>query len=171
MAEKTKVTDRPVEETGLPGEEEVLRNEYDLMEGLLEAAEYKNDEDLQKKVEIRRKDKFLFAFTVRPLSEEDIRNARKKATKTKKNPAGRNLPDIEVDTDVSALRSWKIYLATIEPDRSEIWDNMALKKKFNAMQGYELVDVLLTGGEKSAVIELIDEISGYDLDLTDYAKN
>lgn len=171
MAEKTKVTDRPVEETGLPGEEEVLKNEYDLMQGLLEAAGYKEDEDLQKRVEIKRKGKFLFAFTVRPLSEDDIRLARKKATKTKKNPAGRNLPDIEVDVDADALRSWKIYFATVENDRNAIWENSELKKKFNVMQGYEMVNVLLTGGEKSAVIDLIDEISGYDLDLTEYAKN
>lgn len=171
MAEKTKVTDRPIEETGIPGENEILNNEYDLLESLMEAAGYKEDESLQKEVKIERKGKFLFKFTVKPLSEEDIRLARKNATKMLKNPAGRNLPMIEGDTDMSALRSWKIYFATVEEDRAKIWDNAAMKKKFNAMRGYEMVDVLLTGGEKSAVIDLIDSISGYDLDLTEYAKN
>ena len=170
---KTKATDRPVEETGLPEQEVINRTEYDLMAGLLKAAGYAENEDLQKKMRIVRNGEFLFEFTIKPLGEEDIRIARKNATKMIKNPAGRNLPKIEGETDISALRSWKIYFATVQSDRDQIWDNQQLKKQFNCMQGYELVDVLLTGGEKSNVIDWIDKISGYDddLDLTEYAKN
>ena len=170
---KTKVTDKPIEETGVPSQEEVNRTEYDLLAGLLAAAGYAEDEDLQKKIRIERAGKFLFEFTVRPLSEDEIRIARKNATKMIKNPGGRHLPKIEGDTDMSALRSWKVYLATLEEDRKKIWENETIMKKFNAMQGYETVDVLLTGGEKSYVLDIIDDISGFndDLDLTEYAKN
>lgn len=170
---KTKVTDRPVEETGIPSQEEVNRNEYDLVAALLEAAEFAEDEKLQKTMRIERSGKFLFEFTIRPLSEEEINLARKKATKMVKNPAGRHLPKIEGDVDGVQLRSWKVYFATIEADRKKIWENEALMKKYNCMQGYELVDILLTGGEKSRVLDWIDEISGYnnDIDLDEYAKN
>ena len=43
--------------------------------------------------------------------------------------------------------------------------------QLDIMTGPEVVDKLLLAGEKDAVIETIDEISGYDADLTEYAKN
>lgn len=173
MSEKTKVTEMPIEETGIPSQEEVNETEYSLIEGLLGAAGYAEDEDLRKEIRIARNGKFFFKFTVRPLSEDEIRVARKNATKMINNPAGKKLPKIEGDVDMAALRSWKIYFATIEEDRDKIWENQEIKRKYNLMRGYESVDVLLTGGEKSSVIDIIDDISGFgeDLDLTEYAKN
>lgn len=157
--------------TGLPEKEVVLETEYDLMSGLLAAASYKEDKALEKEVRIERNGTFLFAFKIRPISEEDLMMARKKATSYMKNPAGKNLPPIEKEVNYGLLRSWKIYFATVEEDRNSIWENQDLKKKYNIMLGGEMIDVLLTGGEKTAVSDLIDEISGYDIDLTEYAKN
>ena len=45
-------------------------NELDLVQGLLEAADFRNDDDLQTEIQIKRNDKVFFKFKVRPLSEE-----------------------------------------------------------------------------------------------------
>ena len=45
------------------------------------------------------------------------------------------------------------------------------QKKFDLFEGWEAVDILLPGGWKNAVSDAIDQLSGYDVDLTDYAKN
>lgn len=157
------------EELGLPANVEEVQ--YDLVQALLEAGNYSNNKDEQKKIKIERNGKFLFEFTVHPLSEDDIRFARKQSTSFMKNPNGKNLPPIEKETDFSKYRSWKIYLATIEEDQKKIWGNPALKESFSIIEPWEAVDKLLKGGEKSAVDDLIDKISGYDVDLTEYAKN
>lgn len=169
MSEET-MNNNP-QESGMPCQETVEATEYDLLKGLLEAANYKEDESLQKKIEIKRNGKLLFSFRVRPLSEEDVRLARKKSTVYMPNPADKKLPAIEKEVNYFTLRSWSIYLATLEEDRNKIWDNPAVKEKFDVIQGVEMIDILLTGGEKSAVTDIIDEISGYDMDLEEYAKN
>lgn len=160
-----------VRETGLPTAAQVVDQEYDLLESLLKASEYKEDESLQRTIRIERNGNYLFSFRVRPISEEDLKIARKKSTSYMKNPAGKNLPPIEKETDYPMVRNWKIYLSTVEEDRAKIWDNKTLKDKFDLIQGAEMVDKLLTGGEKNAVSDVIDTLSGYDLDLTEYAKN
>ena len=161
------VTD--VEVTGIP--ENVEEVQYDLLTSLLEAANYKEDEDNLKEIRVTKGEKFLFAFTVRPLSEDEIMKIRKQSAKYAKNPAGKNLPKIETEINYAQMKSRKIYQATIEEDRKKIWDNPTIKEKFNLVEGWEAVDVLLSGGWKSAVSDIIDNISGYDIDLTEYAKN
>ena len=61
----------------LPSKEEILQNEDEMIAGLLEAAAFKKDDNLQKKIEIRRNGKLLFSFFVRPLTEEEIQGCRK----------------------------------------------------------------------------------------------
>lgn len=158
-----------LEELGLP--ENIEEVQYDLVQSLLAAGGYGDDESEQKKVDIERGGKFFFSFIIHPISEEDLLYARKKATSYMPNPAGRGLPPMEKETDMGKLRSWKIYLATVEEDQKKIWGNPALKEAFNIIEPWEAVDKLLKGGEKSAVNDLIDHISGYDTDLTEYAKN
>lgn len=158
--------------TGLPSEDVIAETEYSLIDGLLNAAAYKDDDSMQKEVRIERNGKFLFKFNVRPLSEEEVFKCRKAATSYMPNPANKKLPKIEKDIDMSLLRSWKVYMATVDEDKKQIWDNPQLKQNFpDVVQGVEMVDILLAGGEKSAVEDLIDKISGYDIDLTEYAKN
>ena len=59
-----------VDENGLP--ENVEDKQYDLVKSLLEAADYKEDESSRQKIEIKRDGKFLFEFTIRPLSEDEV---------------------------------------------------------------------------------------------------
>lgn len=167
----TKEQIKTTETTGIPGAEELNRTEEDLLTSLLECANFQADESLIKTIHIQRGGKHMFSFRVHPLSEDDILKARKKATTYAPNPAGKNLPKIEKDYNPVLMRCHKIYMATVKEDQKKIWENKKLMDQLDIMTGPEVVDKLLLAGEKDAVIETIDEISGYDADLTEYAKN
>ena len=145
--------------------------EVDILTNLLEAADYVNHVTTAK---IVRNGKHMFDLHLHPISEGDILTARKKATSYMPNPNGKNLPPVEKDFDPSLYRSWRIFLATTEEDKKVIWGNKTLKDKYNIMSSAEVVDVLLTAGEKDMVYDLIDEISGFGSDsisTEEYAKN
>ena len=156
----------------LPSTEEVLMNEDMILKGMMEAANYRNDSDNQRKIQIKRNEKLLFEFVVRPLSEDEIFDCRKKATKYFPNPAGRHLPKIEGETDYALLRSYKILTATV--DSNKIWNIPALKQKLNTLQPVDVVDSCLMAGEKDWICDIIDELSGYGaqgVSKEEYVKN
>ena len=158
----------------LPTKEEILQNEDEMIAGLLEAAAFKKDDNLQKKIEIRRNGKLLFSFFVRPLTEEEIQGCRKKATKRRPDPRGRQFGMIDVETDVIKLRSYKIIAATVDKGQGILWKNKKLKDKLNVIDDVDVVEAVLMGGEKDWISDVIDEISGYgmnELSLEDTAKN
>ena len=64
-----------------------------------------------------------------------------------------------------------IYEATVEADRAKIWDNKQLWRAKDIVTGVEAVDVLLKAGEKNAICDKIDLISGYDMTEEEVAKN
>lgn len=144
----------------LPTKEEVLQNENSLLQSLLEAGSYKDDEEFRRKIEIKRGGRTLFTFTVRPLDEEEEIACFRKATPKIPNPAGRHLPKIDGKTRTSEMRSWKIYTATIEEDRRRIWDNPEYKKAKGLVTPIEVIDSLLRSGDKDVVLAVIDSISG-----------
>lgn len=165
-----------VEATGLPPQEQLLRNEAEIINGLLEAANYKEDEDNLQPIEIKRNGKKFFDFKVRPLGEDELMAIRKLCVKRYNNPNGRQLPKIEGDVDLPVFRSRKIYAATVDADKRLLWDNPQIKQRFkekgiDILEGYEMVDKVLMAGEKDKVSDIIDELSGYNTDLTEYAKN
>ena len=148
--------------------------EYDLVKSLLAAADFRNTEDAVTEIAIRRGEKYYYTFHIMPISEEEVRTARKKATSYMKNPQGAKYPQIEKDFNSSLFNSWLIYLATTKDDREKIWGNAAVKQKYGLMENVESIDRLLLLGEKSAVVDKIIEISGLDaeesFDAEDYAK-
>lgn len=146
------------------------KHEDDLLDGLLAAANYKDDVDESVEIVINRQGKDLFSFHIHPLSEEDFNRCRKRCTKYVKSRtnAGVRIPE-EVDT--VKYRCMLIYEATIPEDRAKIWDNKALWKAKDLATGTEAVDVLLKAGEKNAVCEKIDTISGYEMTEEEVAKN
>ena len=158
-------------ETGLPTQEEVLMNEDDLIAGLLAAADFKEDESLQKKIQIKRNGRVMFEFRIHPLDEEETQQMRRKCTKYAPNPNGRNLPKIEVDTNFVRLRSMKIYNATVPEDQEKVWNNKKIKEKLKVLDPLEVIELVLMAGEKDAIVDQIDAISGYGVSLEDYAKN
>lgn len=146
--------------TGLDTAENPKEAEYDLVSSLLEAAGYKTAEDSITEIEIKRNGKFLFSFHIHPVSETDIRFARKKATIYMPNPNNKKLPPIEKESDPVKFKSWLIYLATTEEDQKNIWGNPEVMKKFSLNLPVESIDILLKAGEKDRVFDELGEISG-----------
>ncbi len=144
--------------------------EDDLLNNLLAAANYKDDEDESVEIVISRGGKDLFSFRIHPLGEDDFNRCRKRCTKyvKSKTQAGLRIPE-EVDT--VKYRCMLIYEATIPEDRKKIWDNKALWKAKDLATGIEAVDVLLKAGEKNAICEKLDSISGYEMTEEEVAKN
>ncbi len=147
--------------------------EYDLVKSLLEAADYRDSADSITPIDIHRSGKFLFTVHIHPLGDDEVKQARKRATKYGKNPKGAKYPQIEKDFDASLFNSWLIYLATTPEDQEKIWGNSAVKSKRELLQNVETVDVLLTSGEKAALVDKVSEISGFneDFDPEEHAKN
>lgn len=162
--------------TGLPEQNVIEQTEEQLIEGLLFAAEAKYSDDEQKVINIKRNGKVAFSLRIRPLSEDELIRIRKSSTPTYANPSNKKLR-IEGELRYGEFRSKKIYEATVEEKSGhKIWDNPNLKAKLNAkgydiIESWEIIDKVLLAGEKDAVSDLIDNISGYEVDLTEYAKN
>lgn len=168
--------------TGLDFAENRKEEEYNLVESLLAAAEFKTADENITEVEIKRAGKYLFSVHVHPVSDRDAAFARKKATIYMPNPNGKKLPPIQKDFDTTKFTSWLIYLATTEEDQEKIWGNPAIMKKFGLAQPWESVDELLTFGEKQSLSNTVYEISGMEddegegtddesMDEEEYAKN
>lgn len=163
--------DTNVEEVEMTDEENKAQlriYENDILKGLLQAAAYKNDEESIKKIEVARNGVVLFSFHVRPLSEEEYQECREKNTKYVRNKQlGIKFPE---NTNSVRYRSELIYRATIDEDREKIWDNKDAWKALNVLSGVDLVDKILLAGEKDAILEIIDKISGYTT-MEETAKN
>lgn len=159
-----------VEGVDAPSAEEYLMNEADLLKGLLEAAEGRSSEENYVWIEIARKGKLLFKFRIRPLAEEEYTKCREDATKYVRNKqfGGIKLPE---DTNTVRYRSSLIYTATVEEDRKKLWDNKEAQKRINVLTGIDVVEKALFAGEKDAILERIDAISGYNTNLEEVAKN
>ena len=143
--------------------------ENDILGGLLAAANFKNDEDEIVPIEIVRNGTVLLKFHIRPLSEDEYVKCREKHTKYVRNKqVGIKVPE---DTDTAAYRSDLIYQATTDEDREKIWNNKEAWQKLDVVTGYELIGKVLKPGEKDAVLNKLDEISGYSSTLEEVAKN
>lgn len=149
---------------GLDGSSNFERDEYNLVNALMQASNFKEDGE-KKLIEIRRDNKVLFSFTIRPLSEEEVDKCYEKATSYTANPAGRKYPPIPKKTNKSLQNSYMIYTATIDEDKNKIWDNPDFKSAKGIVQGVESVDLLLKAGEKERVLEEISGISGFSEEI------
>lgn len=158
----SKATENKEITTGLEQASNKQEAEYNILTALLEAANYKTSDDNITEVEMKRNGKFMFNVHIRPLSEEDTRLARKKATSYMPNPNGRKLPQIEKEFNNAKFKSWLIYLATTEEDRQQIWGQAVIMQKFGLMEPWESIDVILTAGEKNRLMEEVYSISGFD---------
>jgi len=166
-----------IEELNGMTQEEILMTEDQLLAGMLEAANFREDRDNYKKLQIKRNGKLLFEFTIRPISEEELQACRKTATKYIANPNGRHLPKIEAETDYVKLRSLKIYTATIEEDKKKLWNNPKLKQSLvqaghnGILTNTDVIEAVFLVGEKDSVADIVDELSGYGVNKEEYVKN
>lgn len=156
--------------------------EEDLLASLLAAAGFKDSDEAVAEVEVKRGGRVYFTVHLHPLSDEEIKAARKKSTKYSKNPLGSKYPLIEKERDSKKFNSWLIYLATTPEGQKKIWGNPALLEKLDLVEPVEAVDALLLAGEKDRLVDTVTNLSGFgeeDEDgdegapdtLEDYAKN
>lgn len=165
--EKTKVED--IEMTDEENKAQLRTYENDILKGLLTAANFKTEEDNIHPVDIARNGVVLFSFRVRPLTEEEYHQCKEKNTKYVRNKQlGIKFPE---NTDSVRYRSALIYQATVDEDRAKVWDNKEAWRALNILNGVDLVDKTLLAGEKDAVLEIIDKISGYSATTEEVAKN
>lgn len=162
--------------TGLENASNPKEAEYDLVAALMEAASYREDKDLITTVNIQRSGKFLFSVNIRPIGDDEVKVARKKATKYMPNPNNRKLPPIEKEFNSNLFNSLIIYAATTDEDKQKIWGNKAIMDKFGLVEPHESINVLLTVGEKSVLSDKVVEISGMDIEdeevnTEEYVKN
>ena len=153
--------------------------EVDLLSALLKAADYKNDEDEVKELEIKRNGEVLFSFKIRPLTDDEIKSCRKKATTYMKNPNGKKLPPIEKEYDNVKFQHLAIYTATVEEDKKRIWGNKEFMDRLDLLEPWESVSAMLKPGERTRVMEVVLELSGMggdddeeeEVTLEDYARD
>jgi len=151
-------------------QQEFLRTyENDILGGLLAAANFREDEDEIHPVEIARNGTVFFRFRIRPLSEAEYNKCKEKYTTYKRNKQfGIRIPE---KTDTERYRSLIIYTATVQEDREKVWDNRAAWRELDVLTAVDLIDRVLKSGEKDAVLDLIDKISGYSALEEDTVKN
>lgn len=149
--------------------EEILMNETDILRGLIEAGQEKDNESAYERIQIRRNGVLKFEFRIRPLSEEESLECREHATKYA--PRKKGQPKREIETNAAKFRSWLIYAATVDEDRAKTWDNKKAQDALGVLHGVDMIDAVLLSGEKDRVIDRINEISGYGDDVEDTAKN
>lgn len=149
-------------------QEELLAVEGDVLRGLLGA--YEDIQDDLTTIEIARKGNLLFSFDIRGLSEKEYNDLQDRATKFKN---AKNLGGVKValETDVTKFRSLLIYHATVPEHRKDLWDNKQAWRQLNVINGPDLIDKILKAGEKSAIIDKIDDISGFGTESSDLVKN
>jgi hypothetical protein len=165
--DKTKVDEIKLTEEENKGQLRAYEN--DILKGLLAAANFKGEEENIHPVEIARNGVVLFTFRIRPLSEEEYNRCKEKNTKYVRNKnLGIRFPE---NTDSVRYRSALLYQATVEEDRAKIWDNKEAWKALNVLNGIDVIDKTLLAGEKDAVLDLIDKISGYVVTAEETAKN
>lgn len=153
-------------------------NEEDFIQGIINATGYVQEE--QKVIEIARKDpktgesRVYFKFTIRPLSEREYDRCKKKHTKYIRNKSlGIKMPE---DTDSVKYRDQIIYEATIPEDREKLWDNKKIwdalrNQNLQIMNGLDVIEYALKAGEKDAIVDEIDKLSGYGDNLEEVIKN
>lgn len=149
--------------------EDIRKNENDILASLIAAASYKYDSEDAVKIQIKRRGDVILEFRIRPLSDEEYQSCKKNNTRYKKNKQyGTRVAD---SVDVAAYRSDVIYTATVEEDREKLWDNKAAWNKLGVVTGRDLIDFVLMAGEKDAVLDKIEEISGFQPTIEETVKN
>ena len=159
MYDDDKVVDKEAEK------EHILKNESDILEGLLTLEKTKDQPENYRKIQIKRQGKVLLEFRVRPVTDDENRACMKQAT-----PMGKN-QNVQLEINWTKYRSLLIYSATVNEDREKIWDNSFIRDSMGIMQGWELIDKVILAGEKAQIIEVIDEISGGGAEVAEMAKN
>ena len=140
-------------------DKELDARENNIVDALLEAATLRAPEQNRRTVVIKRGERTLFSFTVEGLTEDDWRKCR---SQNLKNRGKRN-----EELDTARFLSQAIFEATVEEDKNRLWRNKSAQKKLDAATPVDVVNAVLTPGEKSRIAEVLESISGYAEDELD----
>lgn len=146
-------------------EEEMEKGNFtedDMIKGLLEAANYTDDEDLWRLIEIKRAGKVLFNFRIRPLTMDEVEACRKAGRKYK-NERGRKVID---DYDENATKLKSIYESTVDEDKRLLWDNKKVQSRLDVLTGIDVIRATLRQGEVDAIVDQVNDISGFSVDYS-----
>ena len=153
--------DDQVEEQAQPlTQEEILMSEQDILAGLLEAGMGRDNEENYRKIQIKRNGRLLFEFRIRPLTEDESLICWRSATRYAPSKFGQ--PKVAIETNQSKYRAYLIYTATVNEDRAKTWDNKKAQEGVGVFQGVDMIEKVLLAGEKTRILDQIDEISGAD---------
>ena len=143
--------------------EMILENEDDYLEGMLAAAE--DVEEYVQKIDVIRKGRVFFSFKIHSVSDELLKDIRKKYTKyTKNRRQGIKVAD---ELDMPKYRASLIYNSTVGEDGKKIWDNPIVKKGLEKkgkciINALDVIEYVLLPGEKDRIMDIIDDINGYN---------
>jgi hypothetical protein len=152
--------EQPIDSEAPLSQEDILMNESDILSGLLDLSKSKDEAANYRTIQIKRNGVLKLSFRVRPLTEDESQACMRAATKYAPTKPGQ--PKRAIETDNSQFRARLIYAATINEDRAKIWDNKKAQEATGVVQGIDMIEKLLLAGEKSRIIEVIDQLSGYD---------
>ena len=169
MSEGITIYGNEAEQSEPMTQEEIIMNERDILAALIELGNEKDNVENHREILIKRDGVIKIKFRVRPLSEAESQQCWKQATKYA--PAKAGQPKKPIETDAALFRAYLVYTATIEEDRQKLWDNKQAQAALGILHGVFMVDRVLKSGEKDRILNVIDEISGFDEDLEELAKN
>lgn len=138
-------------------------DESNIVDALLNAAAFRSETNLREVV-IKRGAIEMFRFKIHGVDEDTVNKCRKLATKNR----GRR------DETVDWLRNAAnlIYEATVDDDKKRLWNNREVWQRLDCVTGSDVVMKCLTPAERAKIVEVIENISGYDDDgLDDFIKN
>ena len=150
-------------------QDEILMSESDILSGLLDLGKTKNETENYRKIQIRRDGALKLEFRVRPITEDESQICLKNSNRYAVTKPGQ--PKRVLESDGAKFRSWLIYTATVDEDRAKVWENRAAQSALGALQGVDMVDKVLLAGEKGRVLDIIDEISGFNDEAEQAAGN
>ena len=138
--------------------------EQDIVSALLEASALRPIESkTYPEVIIKRGDKVLFTFKIHGLDDDEWAKCRRQNTRNR----GKRTEEL----DDARFASQVVYEATVDEDKERLWKNKAAWKKFNVVNGVDLVSAVLTYAERTKISERVMGLAGFDDDLEDLIKN
>ena len=139
---------------------ELQAAETDIVSALLEAKEYRQNR-AERTIVINRGGKILFTFRITGLDEDVWRKCRR-------NNLRRHGQAEELDG--ARFISQAIYEATVAEDK-HIWNNREIWENFNVTNGADVVNLILFPAEKTRLGEILEELSGYNVDVDDLVRD
>lgn len=137
-------------------DEDLEKVEGNIVNAILGAAAYRDKQNNRRLINIKRKGKLLFQFTIEPIDEDTWQKCRRK------NTFNRGKRTEEVNN--SRFLAEAIFEATIDADKVRVWNNQEVWRQLGVASGIDVVNIVLTPAEKAKVIEILEDIGGYNDD-------